>query len=62
MKSGFGHFLGALAVLGTLTYVLHRITRQRQEIKKTIQILGPKDRNFYHDLLALKPARKLRHA
>ena len=62
MKPGFGHFLGVLAVLGTVTYVVHRIKRQRREINKTIQILGPKDKFFYHSLLALKPERKLRHA
>ena len=62
MKEGLGQLLGALAVIATVTYIARRINRQRRETNHTIRILGPKDRNFYHSLLALKPARKLRHA
>ena len=62
MKTGFGQILGVLAILGTVAYIVHHVTRQRRAINQTIKILGPKDRNLYQSLLALKPEKRLRNA
>ncbi len=59
MKTTFGQILGVLAVLSTVVYIVHRVTRQRQAANQTIRILGPRDRNLCQSLLSLKPKKNI---
>jgi hypothetical protein len=43
-----------LALLGTSAYVTYMISRRRQEIRKTIQVIDLKDTEFWEGLSQLR--------
>jgi len=55
------HIIAVVVVLGTLAFIIHRVTKKRKEIRRTIAVLGPGERPFCDQLMRQK-VKKLRLA